>query len=200
MGNSNATVLVAADDPAVVAGLRAQLTHDYCVETTTNGDETLAAIEDVDAVLVDRTLRTAAGTLVVAEIEGRPAARTTSVVYENKRETTGHTDIGDRLARPVAKADLVETVDRLLRRSRYDELIHECARLAAKRGTLEARSNGRNELESDGEYAALGNRLEDVFSELDELMGTFDGDDFRAAFETCAFDDSSAPQPAGDVP
>jgi len=74
-----------------------------------------------------------------------------------------------------------ETVDRLLRHARYDDLLDECLTLAAERGTLES----RDDFEPDEEYETLQRRLEEVFTALDELVATFDGDDFRAEFATC---------------
>ncbi|MDF9746679.1 HalX domain-containing protein [Natrinema salsiterrestre] len=191
------TVLVAVDDPDVRARFQSWLTRDYRVETATNGDGVLSAIEAVDAVLVDRELRTAAGTPVVDELEGRPAVRTTSIVHDS-HESSRHCDIDDGLVRPVSRAALSETVDRLLRRGRYDELVAECATLAAECGALEARTGGRSSLEFDGNYVAARHRLEEVFSELDDLLRSFDGEDFRAVFETCTVEAARGLQQAGE--
>ncbi|WP_226006475.1 HalX domain-containing protein [Natrinema salinisoli] len=191
------TVLVAVDDPDVRARFQSWLTRDYRVETTTNGDGVLSAIEEADAVLVDCEFRTAAGTSVVDELEGRPAVRTTSIVHDCHGGAR-HCDIDDGLVRPVSRATLFETVDRLLRRGRYDELVSECAMLAAKCGALEARTGGRSALEFEGEYVAAQHRLEELFSELDDLLRSFDGEDFRAAFETCTVEETSGPQRADE--
>ncbi|WP_226482951.1 HalX domain-containing protein [Natrinema amylolyticum] len=193
-GDTN-TVLVADEDPAVVTEIRSWLVGDYRIEATTDGDDALAALADVDVVLVGQGLRTAAGTAVAAEVEHRAA---TGTLCDGERGNTS-TVAGETLVKPLAKADLRETVDRLLRRARYDELMAECATLAAKRGTLEARSNADPTSECDAEYAALERRLEAVFSDLDELVASFDRDDFRAAFETCAAGDVTPSERAGEL-
>ncbi|WP_222919054.1 HalX domain-containing protein [Natrinema sp. SYSU A 869] len=197
VGNPN-TILVADDDPSVVTGIRSWLAEDYRIETTTDGDDALAGLDDVDVVLVGQGLRTAAGTAVAAEVERRTATGTTVTLRSGEREDS-HNVAGETLVKPLTKADLRETVDCLMRRARYDELMAECTTLAAKRGTVEARSNADDSLECDAEHTALERRLEAVFSELDELVESFDSDDFRAAFETCTVGDANRPRRASEL-
>lgn len=89
----------------------------------------------------------------------------------------------ERLSAPLNPDGLREAIDRLDRRARYDALLAEYARLAARRGRLEAERDG-SELAEDRKYRGLCRRLADVEDELDGLTRTFDGADFRAAFET----------------
>lgn len=90
-----------------------------------------------------------------------------------------------RLGAPLDRADLLETIDRLERRVRYDALLAEYARLAARRGGMEA--GGEVDLAENRQYRALRRRLANVEAELDELTHSFDGRDFRAAFEAGGF-------------
>ncbi|WP_226041520.1 HalX domain-containing protein [Natrinema sp. DC36] len=193
-GDTN-TVLVADDDPIVVRKLRSWLADEYRVETTTHGDETLSLFEDADAVLVGHDLRTDSGTVVAAEIECRTTAQTIAVLCDGQGGSPLPA-VGDSLEKPVQKTALLETADRLVRRARYEELVAECATLAAERGAIES----RGDVDSNEEYETLQRRLDEVFAELDELVSTFDGDDFRAAFATCEFGTPAQPQSASEHP
>lgn len=192
-GDTN-TVLVAATDPDVATRVRSWLAGNYRVETTTDGDEALAHLEDVDAVLVDRELRTASGTVVAAEIEHRIAAQTVAVLRDDGLGGDHRLATDESLDKPLEEDDLRETVDRLVRRGRYDDLIAECAALAARRGAIET----RDDRGSDEEYETVRRQLDEVFTELDELVQSFDGDDFRAAFATCELGTTAQPQCASE--
>ncbi|WP_254763993.1 HalX domain-containing protein [Natrinema marinum] len=189
MAGDSTVVLVADSDSDVTTGLRSLLVDDYRVETTTDGDEALTALEDADVVLVGHDLRTASGSIVAVEIDRRAGAYSMAVLSSGDREFESCHLTTDCLVKPIDEATLRETVDRLARRARYDELIAECATLAARRGKLESRArandNGDGEYDEDGEYEAVQERLAELYDELDELVAAFDGDDFRAAFTAC---------------
>jgi len=53
------------------------------------------------------------------------------------------------------------------------------------RGRTRHALESQDDFEPDEEYETLQRRLEEVFTALDELVATFDGDDFRAEFATC---------------
>lgn len=196
-GDAN-VILVAGPDPDELARFQSWLDDEYRVETVTNGDDALALLETVDVAVIDRELQTASGSAVVAEIEPRTAASTTAILDTVEQQSTGRIDFADSLDRPVARTALRETVDRLVRRARYDDLVAECAALAIERAALETGSSSDPESDIDRERAALRRQFDDVFAELDELIGTFDGDDFQAAFATCTVGDANGPHQAGN--
>ncbi|MFD1564912.1 HalX domain-containing protein [Haloarchaeobius amylolyticus] len=187
-GNTN-TVLVADDDPAVVDRLRSWL-DDYRVEATTDGDETIALLEAADAVVVGHDLLTVSGAVVAAEIERRATTQTMAILRESTDTHDSRFSIGNTLVKPVEKDAVLETVDRLVRRARYDELIAECTTLATERGALEAGTDTAVAAQSE----TLQRELDEVLTELDELVGSFDDDDFRAAFATCEFGTTTQPR------
>ncbi len=130
MIDAQRTVLIAATDPDAVAEYRSWLTGAYRVETTTDGSDALARLEAVDVALIGRDLRTADGTVVARAVERRGAGYAMAILRgddEPDRDRTAAVE----LTEPVSNATLCETVDRLLCRVRYDELIDECAALAA---------------------------------------------------------------------
>ncbi|SDC59981.1 HalX domain-containing protein [Natrinema hispanicum] len=190
-GNTN-TVLVADDDPAVVDQLRLWL-DDYRVEATTDGDEAIARLATADAVVVDHDLLPVSGA-VAAELEHRATTQTMAILCESTDAHNCPFSIGNTLVKPVEKDTVVETVDRLLRRARYDELIAECTTLATKRGALEAGGDTASGARSE----TVQRDLDELFTELDDLVGTFDSDDFRAAFATCEVGTAIQPRCASE--
>jgi len=102
VGDTN-TVLVADDDPTVVAQARSWLDDRYRVETATTGDELLSLVGDADAVLVDRDLRTASGTVVAAEIERRATAQTMAILSNDERRAAVHTTAGGSSKSPSSE-------------------------------------------------------------------------------------------------
>ncbi|WP_435552797.1 HoxA-like transcriptional regulator [Natrinema sp. CGMCC1.2065] len=179
MIDAQRTVLIAATDPDAVAEYRSWLTGAYRVETTTDGSDALARLEAVDVALIGRDLRTADGTVVARAVERRGAGYAMAILRgddEPDRDRTAAVE----LTEPVSNATLCETVDRLLCRVRYDELIDECAALAAG----DAPENAGTDT---GRDTSDGNRLEELLGTVDALLDGFDGEDFRAAFGTCTY-------------
>ncbi|MDS0477413.1 HalX domain-containing protein [Natrinema sp. 1APR25-10V2] len=191
MAGDTTVVLVAAPDHDVVGGIRSLLIDDYRVRTTTDGEEALARLDGADVVLVDRDLQAEAGTVVATEIDRRAGSHSIAVMCSADREFESRRIAGDCLVKPVDETDLRGTVDRLARRARYEELMAECATLAARRGALEAHTRDDPD---DEEYAAVQRRLGELFDELDELVAAFDGEDFRAAFTACDYATDSGAQ------
>lgn len=198
MTGDETTVLVAADGPSVIDDLRSWLSENYQVYATTDGDDALETFEDTDAALIDSELRTGDGAVVATELDQRSGPQQVAVLHSSDRPTACRGHPVDSLVEPLTRTAVLETVDRLLRRARYDELMSECATLAAKRTELEA--NGTPSRAMERELETLRRRLEELLSELDSLLATFDGADFRAAFETCQYGDSGSPPRASDLP
>lgn len=191
------TVLVVDDDEDVVDLFEGWLSDQYTVKTATDGENALAELEGVDVALLDRRLPTCSGDHVAAEIERRDGDCMTAIISGVEPDTDiVHISCGEYLVKPVGKTELLDTVERLRQRARYDDQLAECANLAAKRGALEA-SNPRAELERDPEYVGLCRRIDELRAELDDLTRTFDAEDFQAAFETPDFRGGSRIQQVG---
>jgi response regulator RpfG family c-di-GMP phosphodiesterase len=89
--------------------------------------------------------------------------------------------IDDYLIKPVDQPELVDTVERMVVRSSYDDQLQEKFQLVEKKVTLEA-AKTPHELEESEEYAELTRRLEAVERELDSAVEEFDDTDFSVAF------------------
>lgn len=183
MSGDGYTVLVVDDDEEVVGLFEEWLEDEYAVRTATDGENALEELDGVDVALLDRRLPTISGDAIADEIADRHGDCMTAIVSGVEPDTDiVHVSCGEYLVKPVGRAELLDTVERLRQRARYDDRLAECADLAAKRGALEA-THARSELEDDPEYRELRERLATIREELDSLSSGFDAADFRAAFE-----------------
>ncbi|MFC4541674.1 HalX domain-containing protein [Halosolutus amylolyticus] len=187
MPDDRYTVLVVDDGPGNVELFERWLSDEYRVGRATGGDDSLEELDDVDVALLDRDLPTVSGTPLALEIDRRAADCLTAIVsgIEPGADVL-YVSCGECLVTPVEKEELLETVERLRHRARYDERLAECANLAARRGALEA-THSRSELEDDEEFLELRRRITDLLGELDDMTAEFDAEDFQAAFETPDF-------------
>ncbi|MCU4742177.1 HalX domain-containing protein [Halobacteria archaeon AArc-m2/3/4] len=197
MSDDSYTVLVVDDDEDVVDLFESWLSDHYTVKTATDGEDALAELEGVDVALLDRRLPTCSGDHVAAEIDRRDGDCMTAIVSGVEPDTDiVHVSCGEYLVKPIDESELLDTVDRLRQRARYDDRLAECANLAAKRGALEA-SQPQAKLERDPEYVDLCRQITKLRTELDDLTREFDAEDFRAAFETPDFRGGSRIQQVG---
>jgi len=85
------------------------------------------------------------------------------------------------LVKPIRRAEIQDTVERLLRLEDYRERRQEGYALASKVAALKAHKDPE-ELEDNEEYEELVGRLEEIRDELDDTAQSFDSSDFAAAY------------------
>jgi DNA-binding response OmpR family regulator len=85
----------------------------------------------------------------------------------------------DYLTKPVERAELLETVQRLLSRSDFADIEQELYALSAKQAALRS-SKPEEELAESEEYADLESRLAELRSELDAALPGMESDEFVA--------------------
>lgn len=191
------TVLVVDDDEDIVEMFEGWLDDEYDVKTATDGDDALDELDGVDVALLDRRLPTLSGDSIAAEIARRSDDCMTAIVSGVEPDTDiVHISCGEYLVKPVSKEELIDTIERLRRRARYDDRLAECANLASKRGALEA-AHPQSKLDRDPEYAALCRRIARLLDDLEDITRAFDAADFRATFETPDFSGGSRIQQVG---
>jgi len=174
--HETATILIVGDEPGLADGYAARLQkHD--VRTAYDGREALDALDDaVDIVFLDRRMPGVSGDKVLETARqrgfdcrivmltgGEPSADIVSMGFD------------EYLRKPVDRAELRGTVQRMLRRATYDEKLQEYFSLSAKRATLETES--ADAVEGTAEYEELCRRLETVERELDEALEDLPDDD-----------------------
>jgi DNA-binding response OmpR family regulator len=87
----------------------------------------------------------------------------------------------DYLSKPISEEDLTAVVDRLHRRSAYDDAIQDYFSLVSKQATLEAEKQPE-QLAGNEEYAKLVDKIEARREELDSLTDQLDEADVDAFF------------------
>jgi DNA-binding response OmpR family regulator len=187
-GGDEATVLV-VDDEEELADLYAIWLRDrYTVRTAYDGEEALDALDDaVDVVLLDRQMPGVSGDDVLDAIRERGLGCRVAMVTAVEPELD-IVDLGvdDYLRKPVDRETLRATVDRLLRRSAYDETVQRYF-AAARKHALLTESNDPSVTES-AEFETLEDRLDDLRNRLDDVVDDFDEDDYEVLFRRLSAD------------
>lgn len=184
-----ATVLVVDDEEGLADLYAIWLRDRHTVETAYDGEAALDALdEDVDVVLLDRQMPGVSGDDVLETIRERSLDCRVAMVTAVEPELD-IVDLGfdDYLRKPVDRETLRETVDRLLRRSAYDETVQRYF-AAARKHALLTESNNPSVTES-AEFEALEDRLDDLRSRLDDVVDDFDEADYEVLFRRLSADD-----------
>lgn len=170
-GHSSATVLVVDDERAIVDGHAARLESRYDVRTAYDGREAIEQLDgSVDVVLLDRRMPGLTGEEVLARVRDRDL-RCRVAMLTGVEPSFDIIDMGfdDYLRKPISKEELLETVDRMVRRARYDDRLQEFFSLASKAAVLET-EHDHVELERNSEYVALKAELSRLRESLDETL------------------------------
>lgn len=173
------TVLV-VDDKESVASLYARwLVDQYDVRVATSGEHALGLYdEEVDIVVLDRRMPGISGDGVVDAVRRSPYdCRIAMVTAVEPDVDIVELGIDEYLVKPVDGDDLRELVERLLRRTTYDEFLRELYSLASKKGALEAH-HSREELRASSEYAEMRERLDELHDRIDDTVTEFEDEDF----------------------
>lgn len=180
---SDATVLI-VDDEQSLADLYAYWIDEFAeAKTAHDGSEALEKLdEDVDVMLLDRRMPGLSGDDVVEAVSDRGLdVRIVMVTAVDPGFDIVDMAIDDYLVKPVDQPELVETVERMVVRSSYDDQLQRKFQLVEKKVTLEA-AKTPHELEESEEYQRLVRELESIEGELDSTVDEFDDRDFTVAF------------------
>jgi DNA-binding response OmpR family regulator len=182
-GSEPATVLVVDDEPDVADAYAAQLTSEYTVSTAYSGQDALDRLDDaVDVVLLDRRMPGISGDEVLERIRERELdCRVAMVTAVDPDFDIIEMPLDDYVIKPVSREDLVDTIERLLTTSEYEQKLQEYYALTAKHATLLANKPDTDLADSEA-FATLEERMDRFGEELDTTMTNFDDDDFEAAF------------------
>jgi DNA-binding response OmpR family regulator len=188
VAGDDATVLVVDDERGLADLYTIWLEDDYEVRTAYNGTEALDALDEtVDVVLLDRQMPDVSGDDVLDELRERGiecrVAMVTAVEPELDIIELG---FDDYLRKPVDRETLVEAVERLQRRSSYDDGVQKYFSAARKHALL-SESEDPSVTESD-EFQNLDDRLDDLREELDAVAAGFDDEDFEVLFRRLSED------------
>jgi len=176
-------VLIVEDEPDVAETYRLWLAGDYDVRMAEDGDEGMERLDgDVDVVLLDRMMPGLSGDQVLEQIrDGGFDCRVAMVTAVEPDFDILEMGFDAYLCKPIKSDELHTTVDNLLERSEYDDLLQEYYSLVEKRATLETTKSSA-ELNENEEYAELEERVEQLRADLSEHDARFESDqDFISA-------------------
>jgi len=173
--------VLVVDDEGELADLYAVwLADEYEVHTAYGGEEAIAKLDGVDAVILDRRMPEVSGDEVLAAIDEREASPYVAMVtaVEPDFDIVGM-GFDHYLVKPVTREELLDTVDQLLSLERCHETTRELFGLAEKRAALESRKS-EEELRANAEYGRLLDRMEHLQEQTDQLVADLDQQSYRA--------------------
>ena len=177
-GSEMPVVLIVEDEPDVAETYNLWLADEYEVRMAQSGDEGLAELDEtVDVVLLDRMMPGLSGDKVLERIRERGldchVAMVTAVEPDFDILEMG---FDAYLCKPIRSEQLHETVENLLKRSQYDDLLQEYYSLVEKQATLEA-TKSTAELADNEAYVDLRDRVDNLETDLGDTLGGIDDDE-----------------------
>ena len=176
-------VLVVDDESGLADLYTVWLADHHDVQTAYSGQEALEKVTtDTDVVVLDRRMPQLSGDEVLDTIRDRELGCQVVMITG----VTADFDILDLpfdayLSKPVTKDDLTAVIERLHRRSTYDEVLQDYFSLVSRQTTLQAEKQPE-QLEGNDEYAALLDQIETRREELDSLTDQLDEEDVDVFF------------------
>jgi len=179
-GTENPTVLVVDDEPDLTDLYAEQISGRYEVRTAYSAAEAIERLdEEVAVVLLDRRMPERSSEVVLETInEEYPGCRVAIVTAVTPDFDILDMQFDDYVVKPVTGEELRNTVERVLTRSDYQDLVREYFTLISKYAALQTHKS-QSELDSSAEFARLEERIEERRRELDSLMAEFEPEDFR---------------------
>jgi len=183
MTEESAVVLVVDDEPDVADSYAAFIRDRYAVRTAYSGESAIAQLdEDVDIVLLDRRMPDMFGDEVLEKIrEGGFDCRVAMVTAVDPDVDIIDMEFDDYVVKPVTREEVLDTVDRLLRVSEYEQTLREYYRVTRKHVAL-SNASGGVDLEDNPEFAALTARRDRLREELEATAERFVDGDFETLF------------------
>ncbi|SDY92042.1 response regulator transcription factor [Halopenitus persicus] len=191
----SASVLIVEDERQLADLYATWLTETYDVETAYDGEEALTKLDDsVDVVLLDRRMPSIDGDEVLETMQEQGLdCRVVMVSAVTPDFDVIEMGFDDYLTKPVDGDDLHHTVERMLTRTDYDQIVQEFYQLTSKRAVLKS-EKADAELRASDEYDELLDRITVVQNQLEETATEFDDMEFEAVFRT--FDSESYDRPS----
>jgi len=180
----NPVVLVVDDDEKLLETYKMWLEADYDLRKAASGDEALDKLdEDVQVVLLDRLMPGLSGDEVLERI--RESDRNCQVAMVTA--VAPDFDIADMpfdayVSKALDRETVIETVERLVARAKYDDVLQDHYAVAEKLSTLEEQKS-EAELAKNETYQDLLERFAVLDEQLSAQAADLDRDDIVSSIE-----------------
>lgn len=192
------TVLIVDDDPACRELHAVWLADRFDILTAADGSEALEYADGADVVLLDRQMPGMKGIEVARRIREQPGECYVVVVSGVEPDLdVVDAPIDEYLLKPVSREDVVDAVERMLARSRCQDLHRKFYSLAARKATLEVRKSAADLADSE-EYQRLVGELEATRVEFEGLLADLDDEWRRTVMWTLAGERTESGETAGE--
>ncbi len=179
------TVLVVDDEERLADLFATWLEGAYEVRTAYDGQSALDELDEhVSVVLLDRRMPGLSGDEVLDQIrDGGYDCRVIMVTAVDPDFDIIEMGFDDYLVKPISKDELLDIIEQVSTRAKYDNELQEYFSLVSKKALLETEKSERELAEND-EYAKLTERVNALREEVDELRKDFleEHEDFVGAF------------------
>lgn len=181
--HASTTVLVVDDERDLADLYRAWLADEFDVRVAYDGESALEQLDEgVDVVLLDRRMPSLSGDEVLDTIRDRSIdCRVAMVTAVEPDVDIVELGFDEYLQKPVDRQQLVDTVNRLVRRSSYDLRLQEYFTAVRKRALLDERLAPGEREESEA-YRTLQAQLDDLEEDIDAVSAELDETDFEILF------------------
>jgi len=176
-------ILVVDDESGLADLYTVWLSDNHDVDTAYSGEEAIEKVDsDTDIVLLDRRMPHMSGDDVLAAIREQDVdCQVAMVTGVNADFDIIDIPFDDYLSKPVSEDDLKAVIERLHRRSAYDDALQSYFSLVSRQATLQAEKQPE-QLAGNDDYTELLNNIERRKEELDSLTDQLDEEDVNAFF------------------
>lgn len=186
MGDELDTVLVVDDEERLADLFGTWLEDAHEVRTAYDGQSALDQLDaSVSVVLLDRRMPGLSGDEVLDRIREQGFdCRVIMVTAVDPDFDIIEMGFDDYLVKPISRDELVDIIEQVTTRAKYDNELQEYFSLVSKKALLEAEKSDR-ELNENEEYRKLTERVSTLRRQVDDLReGVLeDHEDFVGAFE-----------------
>ncbi|MFW6152876.1 MAG: HalX domain-containing protein [Halobacteriota archaeon] len=180
------TILVVDDEERLADLFGTWLEDAYEVRTAYDGQSALDQLDDsVSVVLLDRRMPGLSGDEVLDRIRERGIdCRVIMVTAVDPDFDIIEMGFDDYIVKPIARDELLDIIEQVTTRAKYDTELQEYFSLVSKKALLEAEKSDR-ELDENDEYRKLTDRVDTLRRQVDDLReGVLEKhEDFVGAFE-----------------
>ncbi len=177
---AKSTVLVVEDETELADLYADYLRLEYDVDVAYSGEEAIEMLsEEYDAVLLDRRMPVVSGNEVVVAIEDQDIqCRVAMVTAVNPDFDIIDLGIDDYLIKPVTRQEVLDTVDRLLTISEYNERTQQLTAKKLKRNVLEVEKT-RAELQDSEEFERLTAEITQLEETVESIADELDAENLE---------------------